>query len=203
MANILVSSDPASNKSGEWRAATTLLSGKFKEQGFAPIGRLIHPFHVAALRRYYRCLIRTGKLPLGDNQSSRRYVAHNERVARFFHHSLTPTVSAIAGEPVKPSYVYFASYQGGAKLEKHIDREQCEFSITFCLDYSPEPRGATPWPILLHTSNGTVSVFQALGDGLLYRGRELPHSRESLPEPHTSTSLFFHYVRQGFSGVLD
>jgi hypothetical protein len=203
MANVLAPGNSLSKRREDWVVGTSHLARQFKEKGYAPIGRLIHPFHIAALRRYYRYLIRTGGLPLGDVQSSRRYVAHNESVARFFHHQLTTTVSAIVGEPVKPSYVYLASYQGGAKLEKHTDREQCEFSITLCLDYSPEPRCQTRWPIHLHAPTGRVTVFQAIGDGLLYRGRELPHARDPLPQEDTSTSIFFHYVREGFSGVLD
>jgi hypothetical protein len=130
-------------------------------------------------------------------------VAHNESVARFFHHQLTAAVTAIVGEPVKPSYVYTASYQGGAKLERHTDREQCEFSITFCLDYSPEPPLATSWPLRLHPQSGMVTVYQAIGDALVYRGRDLPHSRETLCQGQTSTSIFFHYVPQSFSGPLD
>jgi hypothetical protein len=38
---------------------------------------------------------------------------------------------------------------------------------------------------------------------LLYRGRELPHFRDVLPAGHSSTSIFFHYVREGFAGTLD
>jgi hypothetical protein len=175
----------------------------FRERGYAPASDLIHPFHIAALRRYYRQMIRSGAMELGDGQSSRRYVAHNDNVARFFHRQLAPTVAAIAGEPIKPSYVYVASYQPGAVLAKHTDREQCEFSITLCIDYSPEPVRETPWPLQLHTPSATVTVFQAIGDALLYRGCELPHSRGPLPAGHTSTSIFFHYVRESFDGPLD
>ena len=154
------------------------------------------------MRRYYRRLIRRGRVALGDYQSERRYVAHNEPVARFFHLQLAGVVEQLVGQPVKPSYVYFASYQSGAKLQRHADREQCEFSLTFCLDYSPEPDKATPWPLHLETSRGPVAVEQALGDALLYRGRELPHWRNRLPDGHISTSIFFHYVPEDFSGTL-
>ena len=167
------------------------------------MGRLIHPFHISALRRYYRHQLRTGKLHLGDTQSPLRYTAYNDPVARFFHQQLSAVVTAFAGEPVKPSYVYLASYQPGAILPKHTDREQCEFSVTLCLDYAPEPRCATPWPLYLHKPSGKVTVFQAIGDALLYRGCRLPHSRDALPEGHTSTSIFFHYVREDFKGSLD
>jgi hypothetical protein len=202
MADVLVPADHALRRHTEWAEAIACWATSFRQKGYTPIGRLIHPFHLASLRRYYRHLIRTGNMRLGDDQSELRYAAYNESVARFFHQQLAATVSAIAGEPVKPSYVYLASYQGGARLEKHTDREQCEFSITFCLDYSPEPKLHSPWPLYLHTQSGTTQVFQGIGDGLLYRGRELPHSRETLPQGHTSTSFFFHYVQEAFAGPL-
>jgi hypothetical protein len=175
----------------------------FQKKGYAPLPRLIHPFHVAALRRYYRSRIRTGAIPLGDGQSPRRYVAYNDPVARFFHQQIVGTMSAVAGEPVKASYVYLASYLSGAELKKHVDREQCEFSITLCLDYSPEPAVATTWPICLDTPTGQVTVYQALGDGLAYRGTRLPHYRTKLGEGQTSSSIFFHYVAADFAGSLD
>lgn len=175
----------------------------FREKGYAPLSDLIHPFHVAALRRYYRYLIRTGAIHLGDGQSPRRYVAYNEPVARFFQRDITATLSAVAGEALKPSYVYMASYLSGAVLKKHTDRAQCEFSVTLCLDFSPEPALETPWPIRLDAPASTVAVYQALGDGLAYRGTRLPHYRSALREGQTSTSIFFHYVGEKFTGSLD
>ena len=178
-------------------------SAMFRLKGYAPLPGIIHPFHVAALRRYYRYLIRSGSIRLGDGQSPLRYIAHNDPVARFFHQQIAPILSAVVGEPLKPSYAYLASYLSGAELRKHTDREQCEFSITLCLDFSPEPELATPWPIKLDTPSGTVSVYQALGDGLAYRGTLLPHYRDPLPAGYTSTSIFFHYVSSDFKGSLE
>ena len=202
-AGILTTSDAL--QCGNARRAETLCSAnaRFREKNYFPVAALIHPFQIAALRRYYRNKIRRGAIRLGDEQSSRRYVAHNESVARFFHRQIAKVVSAIAGEPVKPSYVYLASYLSGAELKKHMDREQCEFSVTLCLDFSPEPELATPWPIKLDTPQGTVTVYQALGDGLVYRGTKVPHYRDALGDGRTSTSIFFHYVAADFSGPLD
>ncbi len=202
-ANVLVPDDYDFRRRQRWAEIVSLTGPKFQEMEYAPVGRLLHPFHISALRRYYCHQLRTGKLRLGDSQSPRRYVSYNDPVARFFHQQLTSAVSAFAGERVKPSYVYLASYQEGATLPTHTDREQCEFSVTLCLDYAPEPRCATPWPLLLHKKSGKVTVFQAIGDALLYRGCQVPHSREALPAGHTSTSIFFHYVREDFAGSLD
>jgi hypothetical protein len=202
-AGILTSPRNSEQRKERWSTQIARTSEMFHQRGYAPLRNLIHPFHVAALRRYYRHMIRTGRVYLGDNQSARRYVAHNESVTRFFHHQIATTVSAVVGQPVKPSYVYLASYLSGAELKKHTDREQCEFSVTVCLDFSPEPVDQTSWPIRLDGPRGSVTVFQALGDGLVYRGTRVPHYRDPLPQGQTSTSIFFHYVPLGFSGPLN
>jgi hypothetical protein len=202
-AEVLVPADWIATSSQRWSEVIFHTREAFRLRGFAPVRQLIHPFHISGLRSYYRSLIRTGQMRLGDLHNPRRYVANNEPVASFFHHQLTQAVSALFGEPVKPSYVYVASYQEGADLKKHTDREQCAFSVTYCLDYSPEPQLATPWPIQLHTPSGKTTVFQAIGDGLLYLGCEIPHSRALLPPGHTSTSIFFHYVAKHFNGPLN
>jgi len=203
VAGILMPRDQADRPRPEWAAVIARGATAFRENGYLPLRSLIHPFHVAALRRYYRYQVRQGAFRLGDDGNPLRYVAHNETVARFFHHQLTSTVSVIAGQPVKPSYVYFASYLSGAELTKHTDRPQCEFSVTLCLDFSPEPACETSWPIRLDTPRGTVAVYQALGDGLVYRGARVPHYRSPLPAGRTSTSIFFHYVAADFEGPLD
>jgi len=202
-AQILVPQGYAERRRQSWSKITQSGRTRFQQNGYAAVTGLIHPLHLAALRQHYRRLIRKGTIQLGDDQSSRRYIAHNDAAARFFHLQLTKVVSDFVSEPVKPSYVYMAAYQAGARLEKHTDREQCQYSISLCLDYSPEPTAGTPWPLRLDTARGTVTVYQALGDGLLYRGRELPHYRRTLAEGNSSTSIFFHYVAEDFSGPLE
>jgi len=202
-AGILVPAGYEATRLRNWNEATKRSSVGFCRDGYAAVADLIHPYHIAALRRYYRYLIRNGVIHLGDGQSPRRYIAYNEPVARFFHHQIAATLSAVAGEPLKPSYVYLASYLSGAELKKHTDRKQCEFSVTLCLDFSPEPAFETPWPIRLDAASGSVAIHQALGDGLAYRGTQLPHHRNVLGEGCSSTSIFFHYVAEGFAGSLD
>ena len=89
-------------------------------------------------------MMKSGAMRLGDGQSSLRYVAHNEAMARFVHQQVLQTMCAIAGVNVKPSYVYAACYGRGASLPRHVDRKQCEYSISLCVDYAPEINGPTP-----------------------------------------------------------
>lgn len=202
-AGILIGEGQAGRRAAEWSEVVRKGSQQFREKGYAPLRNLIHPFNLAALRRYYRHTVRTRAIRLGDEQCPLRYGAHNESVARFFHYQIANAVQSIVGEPIKPSYVYWASYVGGAELEKHTDRQQCQFSVTLCVDFSPEPSLATSWPLRLATPEGTVTVYQALGDGLLYRGTKVPHYRDVLAKGQMSTSIFFHYVPADFSGSLD
>jgi hypothetical protein len=202
-AGVLVEEDYAERRSKEWAEGIKHCAARFRENSYVPIGRLLHPYHLAALRRYYRYLMRKGELHANPNLNPRRYGAHNETVARFFHLQLTEVVAAITGESVKPSYAYVASYQGGAELYKHTDREPCVFTISLCLDFSPEPVRETPWPLHVETRAGKLRVYQAIGDGLFFRGQELPHYREPLTKGNTSTSFFFHWVPADFSGPLD
>jgi hypothetical protein len=60
-----------------------------------------------------------------------------------------------------------------------------------------------PWPLWFQTDQGNVSVTQAAGDGVLFRGTDLPHWRDRPPPGHASTTLIFHYVPRDFVGVVD
>jgi hypothetical protein len=204
LAGVLTATDEDPFEEEErWRDTVLRRSDDFRRNGFASVQGLIHPFHIGSLRRYYRRLLRTGGMKLGDSSSPRRFVAHNESVATFFHRRLAGVVGAIAGRPVKPSYVYVSAYQSGADLPPHTDRAQCEYSITLLLDQTPEPTDQSSWPLYLNTSAGTVAIWQGIGDALIYRGRQLEHFRTPLPQGMSSTSMFFHYVDPDFSGPLD
>jgi hypothetical protein len=200
-ANILVGASYSERRRREWLDSLSQATKLF-ERGYTAMGGLIPPFHLGALRRYYRYHTRAGSFTLGDSQVARRHVAHNEGVARFVHAQLAGAVSDIARVLVKPSYSYLAAYESGSVLERHVDRDQCEFSITLCIDATPEPPAQVPWPLQLDVADGSLRVWQHLGDGLMYRGRYLPHYRDALAEGYTSTSLLFHYVDHGFEGRL-
>jgi hypothetical protein len=201
-AGILVAADYVAHRRKRW-ADIVQRARSFFPRGFAPVAGLIHPYHIAELRRYVRRRIRNRQVHLGDGQSPLRYIEYNDPVLKFFHQQLTPALSDIAGEMLKPSYTYMASYLKGAELPKHTDRLQCEFTVSLCLDFAPEPVGQTPWPLHLDTPDGTITVFQRIGDALFFRGRQIPHYRKPLARGTTSTSIFFHYVRKGFAGQLD
>jgi hypothetical protein len=200
-AHVLVEPNHLGRRRQEWHERVVACAKEF-DGGYVTVPDLIHPFHLGALRRFYRHRTRAGFFRVGDEQVSRRFAAHNESMARFIHGQLVHAVSHIARKVLKPSYAYFVSYLSGAKLARHVDRAQCDYSVTLCIDASPEPEAESPWPIKVETAAGAKEVHQRLGDALLYRGCLVPHSRAPLPKGLTSTSLLLHYVAESFDGPL-
>jgi hypothetical protein len=177
-------------------------ANQFASLNYCLLDQLLHVGHLHALQAYYRDLIAQGQWRLGDGQVARRYGLHNEPVARFFHHQLADYVSLIVHTVVKPSYAYVSAYQGGSILRRHVDRQQCEFTLSILIDRFPL-EGIQPWPLYFDTPGGRVKVLQeAIGEAVLFRGTILPHYREPLPEGETSTSLLLHYVPATFEGTL-
>jgi hypothetical protein len=175
---------------------------QFALHGYTPLPTVLHPFYLGELRLHLRRLVRLGYMTHGDGQSPLRWVRHNDPGLRLAHAALTATVSAVVGEAVKPSYVYAAVYHDGADLPTHRDRSQCEYTVSVCVDCVPDPYREVPWPIVLETSAGRVQVYQALGDGLLFKGTQITHGRPELAAGLSVASGFFHYVPEAFEGSL-
>jgi len=173
----------------------------FEAFSYATVSGLAPPAQLLALARYQRALIGSGQVPLGDAQCRRRYGMHDEPIARFFLHQLRTAVGRIVGRPVLPAYTYSVTYEAGAVLAAHTDREQCEYTLSLLVDTTGEAE-SEPWPLWLESDGQPVAVHQRPGDALLFAGRRLRHWRDRLPDGRTSTSLLLHYVDEGFTGSL-
>jgi hypothetical protein len=204
-AGILTTMDEIARRSAEHTRRMAVAAHGLARDGYANIEQLLPPIQVRALRDYYRSLIVEGHVNFGDEQVPLRYHQHNEPVARMFLTSLTSIVQAVVGVPVKPAYAFFASYREGAVLKLHRDRDQCAFSISLLVDYEPVCAAAAPWPLWFRRrpDDAGHAAYQRVGDGIVYLGREMYHSREPLMEGHRSTHIFFHFVSRDFSGTLD
>lgn len=197
---ILISAEDYAAAKSRNKIKAELACREFAAERFCNLRGLLHPVQVHALARYYRAMIGTGEWKLGDGQVERRYGQHNEPIARYFHYQFRNLVSQIAGEPVKPTYAYISAYRGGAALRAHLDRRQCEFTMSLLIDSKED---AEPWPLWFQTHTGKTSLTLACGDAVLFCGCELPHWREVSATEQFATTLLFHYVPSGFRGTLD
>ena len=157
----------------------------------------------SCIQNWYR-LIHEGGWSRFEKGSGSRRGMHSDPVARRALINLTPAISHMFGQKLQPSYGYAAQYHGGNALARHSDREQCEISVSILIEHDCDKVDAPePWPILLHHRSGSEAVFQPPGGGAAFKGREIEHSRDPLPEGETVRMLFLHYVSEDFAGDLD
>jgi hypothetical protein len=221
-AKILVDAASLERDTVEVRSEIARAGEYFQRNRYAVLRDVIPSSQIRALQTYYRDYVDLGFMKLGDRIVDRRFRQPNEPVARTFHLSMTRLMSLLAGRQLKPSYCYASAYIGGADLKPHIDREMCEYSFSFQIDYRPLPdNGVSPWPLYLSTrplsdekkysldwadfpadSETEKAIRLGNGDVLAYKGCELAHYRHALPAEHKSTSLFFHYVPIEYDGNL-
>lgn len=166
---------------------------------FAKLEGLLASPQRQALADYYQRLIEAGGWALGDAQVERRFGRHNEPVAASLHRQLTAFVSDIAGQRVKPAYCYVSAYRGAAILRPHLDRLQCDFTVSVVVDLNACAR---EWPLRLLTGMGARSVKLKAGDAVIFRGCELPHWRGRGRSDAQATMILLHYVTADFAGVL-
>jgi hypothetical protein len=106
----------------------------------------------------------------------------------------TNSVSQIVGETVLPTYSYARIYQKGNTLDPHVDKEECEISLTINLDCDKV------WPIWIETpdnqnkKNKSVEVLLNPGDALIFLGMTATHWREKFTGEYCN-QVFLHYVR--------
>lgn len=113
---------------------------------------------------------------------------HHEIVFETLLEQMWPYIEVAVGEDLLPTYAYARLYGNGDVLEDHIDRSECQISVTIQLGRSHH----YAWPIYM----GNTRVDLAEGDGVIYLGDKLNHRREKCegPEKYYSGQVFLHYV---------
>jgi hypothetical protein len=97
-------------------------------------------------------------------------------------------ISMLVEENVLPTYSYARNYRHGNVLTGHIDKSQCEISLTVNLECDEV------WDIWIETPHGREYVSLNPGDAMLYLGMEGEHGREPF-NGESCTQVFLHYVR--------
>ena len=125
-----------------------------------------------------------------DKQVPGTPAIYSDRVMERLLARLAPTVGAVVGLKLEPTYSYFRIYRPGDTLPKHVDRPACEISMTLSLGFD----APTPWPIWFRPKNADpVAIELAPGDAAVYRGMEIPHWREAFVGVYAA-QVFLHYV---------
>ena len=191
---------------------------QFHDVWYQFVKGMVPPYVTQVLQQCLRQLIDMGALKFDDKQS-KRYFHYNPPFVRFMSAVYVKLVSNIFAMEMKSTYTYLGSYPGGSELKPHVDRAQCEITVSVSVDVNPGegscPIGLRlePKKLLKERSVGNVLkptdpnlvayVHPRPGDALMIRGRGLVHWRNPVPEGMNCSNIFLHYVRSDFVGKQD
>ena len=129
----------------------------------------------------------------GDSQAPLSSASHSKTSDIYKHiiYYLQPIMEKETNLKLKPIYSYNRIYLGGSELKKHVDRKACEISASITLKYFYEDPNYK-WPLCM----GDTPVVINTGDGVIYKGCEIPHWRPVFNQPKEfwHHQLFIHYV---------
>ena len=116
----------------------------------------------------------------GDSQAPLSSASHSKTSDIYNHiiYYLQPIMEKETNLKLKPIYSYNRIYLGGSELKKHVDRKACEISASITLKYFYEDPNYK-WPLCM----GDTPVVINTGDGVIYKGCEIPHWRPVFNQP--------------------
>ncbi len=97
-----------------------------------------------------------------------------------------PKIEEAYGKPLFPTYSFWRVYYKGQSCPPHKDRPSCEVSVT--LNLGGDQNG---WSFYAEESKYDLK----LGEGLLYKGCDQEHWRNSLDYEY-HMQVFLHYIEQ-------
>lgn len=190
--------------------------GSYEKDGYAHLQGLVPPEVAQAFLQSLKQDMGPGAIPLSRVPSHVNLLTrpafevygHHYKPMLHFLWGLTPTMSAVVGRELLPTYDYLRIYRAGDVCHVHSDRYSCEHSLSLTLGYSD----GRPWALEVESARSEpsarvepdfggephASVAMAVGDAVLYQGVHHRHGR-TIPNPNRwSAHLFLHWVdREG------
>ena len=152
---------------------------------------------------------KNGQLVLGEDQDQvdGAFARYNFPLYHDAHNIIMEALEMHLGIDLLPTYYFDRFYYEGQKLDKHTDRPACEISVSIQVGSNSDK----PWDFWFDTPNGKKSVAMNDGDGVAYKGIDIPHWRDPLKSRHSKFKkwwyninskqddtyhhqIFFHYV---------
>jgi len=122
--------------------------------------------------------------------SSARY---GEPRFKKLHYDVKQKIELVIGEKLYPTYYFDRFYFQNTSMDRHIDREACEISVSLNISSNLK----TSWPLWFDMNGENMECHTNPGDAVLYRGMEVPHWRDKMGGDKDSYfhQIFLHYVR--------
>jgi len=119
------------------------------------------------------------KIYLRSNKIEFDKISNDDGVNTCAHHDawtdalllhVLPKLRTLTKKQLEPTYAYLRIYTKYSKLSEHVDRDACEYSITFNIDSCK----TLDWPIKMNGED----YYLKPGEAILYKGCDWKHSRD-------------------------
>jgi hypothetical protein len=163
----------------------------FRENRYLSIKNLLPRSLLSYLKTYYRILRSADGL---KNENEFSLALGGDPGFDAILSWITPNINRLVGFDVAPTYSYTRVYGKGAVLERHIDRDSCEISVSVSIEI---PKGAPPSILHLKPPNAAETAIEMQeGDAVIYAGIEIEHWRDTIPADGY-IQLFLHFIDKG------
>ena len=164
---------------------------QYEEKGFEVVRGFIPPFFAQYLRNYFDLLRKNDQIPnKGDAQVEKSLGIYGDPAFDMLMLMCLPAVEQVVGKKLLPTYTYARIYFNGAGLLPHLDREECEHSVSLSLGGEFNAF----WPLWFKNEDGPLEhVVMGEGDAVVYKGNKVHHWRDEF-EGTTQFQVFMHYV---------
>ena len=164
---------------------------QYEDKGFQVVPQFVPPFFAQYLRNYFDLLRVNDQIPnKGDGQVANSLGIYGDPAFDMLMLMSLPMVEEIVGKKLMPTYTYARIYFNDANLLPHVDREECEHSVSLSLGGDYEAL----WP-LWFKNDDKEPEYAAMGpgDAVIYQGNKVHHWRDAF-EGKVQFQVFMHYV---------
>ena len=168
------------------------MNEQYEKDGYIVLRGFIPHDMAMYFQEYLNTLKTAGKMTDGDPQVEKSHCVYGDPALDTLMLMSAPMISAATGLELLPTYTYSRIYLTGAELSPHLDREECEHSMTISFGGEHEKL----WPIWLmdperHNNPQLVPLYP--GDAVVYQGTKLTHWRDEFLGK-TQYQAFMHFV---------
>lgn len=160
---------------------------EFRDHKFTVLRGVMPASWVELLKAEQVALLAGGTMKLEPDM--RRNVTVDAPMASVANYEIADLVERVLGTGVIPTYAFAIHYLPNGHIKPHTDRPQNELSMSVSLAVTPAGKDAS----VLHAGrpDSMVRVDLEPNDALLYRGAEVTHARDPVPEAHTVDQAIF------------
>jgi hypothetical protein len=132
-----------------------------------------------------------------DNQVPGSHSKYADQLMESILMFLKPVIETYTGLKLLPTYSFYRIYEPNNILDNHVDRPSCEVSVTIPIGFKYVDKPVDyRWPLYVHVKGEKRYINCDVGEGVIYRGCELQHGRDTFNVAKDSyqIQLFLHYV---------